>query len=144
MFLPLTPMRDSYNLQQVQLSGSWAQGQSTVTIFRKKTKKQQLVIALAPHLSVDFNISCWVCNISSKFNFQVAGLKVKVTVTMFRKKKQKTNKLCHHSIPCIYQLILIYLHTFVGMIISGASSTFTALDSRSRLTWLKYFLLCEI
>ena len=37
------------------------------------------------------------CNISSKFNFQVAWLKVKVTVPILRK-----IKLCHHSCLCIY------------------------------------------
>ena len=52
-------------------------------------------------------------DISNKYNFQVAGFKVKVTVAIFRKKK-----LCHCSSPCIYQWILIYLHTLVGMIIS--------------------------
>ena len=49
------------------------------------------------------HIHVWYDNISSKFNFKVAGLKVKVTVAIFR-----------DSNPCIYQWILIYLHTIVG------------------------------
>ena len=37
-----------------------------------------------------FNITlykCWVLSISSKIDFQGAGLKVKVTIAIFRKKK---------------------------------------------------------
>ena len=47
---------------------------------------------------------------SSKFNFQVARLKVKVTLDIFRKKKMP----CRHSSLCVYQCILIYLQTSVG------------------------------
>ena len=35
---------------------------------------------------MDFNISSNNDNISNKFNFQVAGLEVKVTMAIFRKK----------------------------------------------------------
>ena len=52
---------------------------------------------------MDFNNS----NIASRLNFQVVGLKVKVTVAVFRKN-------CHRSSPCIYQWILMYNHTIVG------------------------------
>ena len=41
------------------------------------------------------------------FNFQAAGLKVKVTLAILE-------KLCQHFSPCIYQWILIYLHIIVG------------------------------
>ena len=51
----------------------------------------------------------WYYNVSSKFNFQVAWLKNKVTVDTFREKKTRF----HRSSPCIYQWILIYLHKFV-------------------------------
>ena len=45
-------------------------------------------MALVLHLLMDFNIThinVWYDNISSKFNFQVVGLKVKVTLAIFRK-----------------------------------------------------------
>ena len=68
---------------------------------------------------MDFDICSYNCyyNILSKFSFHVAGLKIKVTPAMFR-------KLCHRSSSCIYLWVLIYLHTFMGMIISRASSAF--------------------
>ena len=59
-----------------------------VAIFRKKNKKkkQTLPSLQCLHLSMDFNITSHKC-LSSKFNFQdAAGLKVKVTVALFRKK----------------------------------------------------------
>ena len=84
------------------------------TKTKKKQKQKNFAIALVPtYLSMNFNIishNCWLCNISSNFNLQEAGLKVKVTVAVFRKKKE----ICHHSSPCIYQWILIYLHTIAG------------------------------
>ena len=55
-----------------------------MAIFRKKT-----VIALVPTFINGFqynHINVGYDNILSKFNFQVAGRKVKVTLIIFRKK----------------------------------------------------------
>ena len=69
-----------------------------VLLNSTKIKPRQHILAVpfvtspgiirSEHLLMDFNISshnCWVY-ISSKFNFQVAWLKVKETVAIFRKK----------------------------------------------------------
>ena len=66
--------------------------------------------------------------ISSEFNIQVAGLKVKVTVGNYnyflKNKKKKKKKLCRCSSSCIYQWILIYLHTIVGYYNISSKSNF--------------------
>ena len=60
-------------------------------------------------------------------------------MAIFKKKKKKKKKKRYHSSPCVYQWNLIYLHTFVGMMISRASLTFRVLGSRSVLTRLNIF-----
>ena len=68
-------------------------------------------------------------NISSKFCFQVAGLKFKVTVAIFREKKN-----CHPSSPCIYQWILMYLHTVVGYYNISSKFCFQVAELKVKVT----------
>ena len=57
-----------------------------VDIFwKKKKKKKRQWVLIYPHKRC-------VCNISSKLDFQDAGLKVKVTVAIFRKRNKIKNK----------------------------------------------------
>ena len=71
------------------------------------------------YLSVDFNNLHTIVgyyNILSKFNFQVAGLKVKVTVAFFRK-----NFVI--AIACVFISGVYYISIqLLGIIISRASS----------------------
>ena len=71
-------------IEQVRLSGLWAQGQGHCGYFKK-----HFVIALA-HTFIDGfsydHTNVGYDNISSKFDFQGPGHKVKVTLAIFRKK----------------------------------------------------------
>ena len=72
-------------------------------------------------------------NISSKFDFQGPGLKVKVVVAIFRK------KTCRRSSPCIYQWLLILLHKNVGYDIISSKFDFQGSRLKVKVTMAIFF-----
>lgn len=111
-------------------------------LFSKK-----IVVALMITQLIDFNIpshKCLVTNvwydyISSRFNIQVAWLKVKVTVAFFSEKK---NNFVTAITPAFILFFLYIFTQLLGMMISRASLTFRVLGLKSRTLQLSLEKLC--